>query len=148
MCSNKCHRGIATHESWKSYCWDNIWANVRNLGVLKPVLVAFNHLFPIKKCEGEFIREGAFIRINTVCCLIKIGRRQVLTQTFGENSCKFQIHVFWKGATNCESDENAVWGQSKSMNSVSGEIRVLHDFEIICSKGCAFLAPYHMTSSK
>ena len=34
--------------------------------VLKPIFVAFGHIFPIKLGEDRFIRKGTFIRINMV----------------------------------------------------------------------------------
>ena len=39
---------------------------VHNFSALKPFLLAFGQLFSFKKWEGMFIREEAFIRINTV----------------------------------------------------------------------------------
>ena len=40
----------------------------QNVGryTLKPFWVSFGHFFPHKMWKGAFVREGAFIRINTV----------------------------------------------------------------------------------
>ena len=39
----------------------------QHFNALKPFHIAFGHHFPSTKWQGALIREGAFIRINTVC---------------------------------------------------------------------------------
>ena len=55
-------------------------------GVLKPILMAFGHLFAHKnRGWGVFIREETFIKINMVCLRIWIF---LLMNRFDQNSKK------------------------------------------------------------